>query len=231
MDITHGTSSAYSWHKCRCDVCVAAKRERDRDYYRRNAEAVKARTAAYHDANKPVVHERQREYRERNAEALAEQKRQYHRDNADKIRAKVARWKADHPDQVRVNSAKYRTAHKAELNAKALAHYYQQMAEHPERVRARRRAWVKTQNGILANRAARHKRRGAPYTPAALEWIASLVDPICAYCGRMATEIDHIVPVNRGGTGDKDNLVPACRRCNARKGDMTLAEFLVRKDR
>ena len=32
-------------------------------------------------------------------------------------------------------------------------------------------------------------------------------------------EIDHIVPVNKGGKSTKDNLVLACRHCNRSKGD------------
>ncbi len=41
----------------------------------------------------------------------------------------------------------------------------------------------------------------------------------CAICGRQDNlEVDHIVPVARGGTNDIDNLQILCRRCNASKG-------------
>jgi 5-methylcytosine-specific restriction endonuclease McrA len=43
----------------------------------------------------------------------------------------------------------------------------------------------------------------------------------CAYCGRKLyksiTEIDHVIPMSKGGTGWPSNLVPACRSCNAKK--------------
>lgn len=42
--------------------------------------------------------------------------------------------------------------------------------------------------------------------------------PTCAYCGEPATEIDHLVPVAKGGTDHLDNLVSACRSCNRSKG-------------
>jgi hypothetical protein len=43
--------------------------------------------------------------------------------------------------------------------------------------------------------------------------------PMCSYCKQEpATEIDHIVPISKGGTNDRDNLTPACRKCNTRKG-------------
>lgn len=43
-------------------------------------------------------------------------------------------------------------------------------------------------------------------------------NPACAYCGRPATEVDHIVPVAAGGTNTPRNLAPSCRACNRRKG-------------
>jgi hypothetical protein len=60
----------------------------------------------------------------------------------------------------------------------------------------------------------------------------------CALCGAAALEIDHIIPVSLGGTGEIDNLRPLCIPCHkeetkrlrhdgpdyvARGGPMTLA--------
>lgn len=51
-------------------------------------------------------------------------------------------------------------------------------------------------------------------------------NPICAYCGDTATEIDHIVPKSKGGKDIESNKVFACRRCNSAKNDKDLADFL-----
>lgn len=50
----------------------------------------------------------------------------------------------------------------------------------------------------------------------------------CAYCGNknVPLTIDHWVPVTRGGTNDPWNLIPACRACNASKGDKTPSEWI-----
>lgn len=45
----------------------------------------------------------------------------------------------------------------------------------------------------------------------------------CRLCGRSAAngielEVDHIIPISRGGTSDKDNLQTLCRDCNRGKG-------------
>jgi 5-methylcytosine-specific restriction endonuclease McrA len=47
----------------------------------------------------------------------------------------------------------------------------------------------------------------------------------CAYCGRRADTIDHVVPRSRGGAHDWDNCVAACRACNSRKADRLLSEL------
>lgn len=45
----------------------------------------------------------------------------------------------------------------------------------------------------------------------------------CFYCGKPAAfglvqlEVEHVVPVSRGGTNEPWNLVAACRECNAGK--------------
>lgn len=48
----------------------------------------------------------------------------------------------------------------------------------------------------------------------------------CAYCDkRKATTVDHVIPKSRGGQHTWDNVVAACRPCNARKSNKTLAEL------
>jgi 5-methylcytosine-specific restriction protein A len=44
-------------------------------------------------------------------------------------------------------------------------------------------------------------------------------NPVCHWCKkRKATEADHIIEVDRGGSNDPENLVPSCKQCNARRG-------------
>ena len=39
----------------------------------------------------------------------------------------------------------------------------------------------------------------------------------CVYCGAPATEVDHVVPVSRGGSHSTTNLVASCKACNAKR--------------
>ena len=52
----------------------------------------------------------------------------------------------------------------------------------------------------------------------------------CEYCGRRPPEavlqVDHRIPVSRGGTNDRSNLVASCTACNLGKHDKPLPSVL-----
>jgi hypothetical protein len=53
-------------------------------------------------------------------------------------------------------------------------------------------------------------------------------NPVCVLCGlNAATEADHILEIDAGGTNAMENLQPVCKPCNARKGQA----YRVRKER
>lgn len=53
----------------------------------------------------------------------------------------------------------------------------------------------------------------------------------CAYCGaeEPALQRDTMLPISRGGRYSLDNVVPACRSCNASKGNLELTTWMRRK--
>lgn len=59
-------------------------------------------------------------------------------------------------------------------------------------------------------------------------------DNKCYYCNinverKINLHLDHKVPLVRQGNHSIDNLVPACKNCNLRKGTKTSEEFLIGK--
>jgi hypothetical protein len=53
-------------------------------------------------------------------------------------------------------------------------------------------------------------------------------NPRCALCERNCDlQIDHMVPVSRGGKSVRDNLQLLCSSCNMAKGSMTMDEFMA----
>ncbi|MGE4283733.1 MAG: HNH endonuclease [Clostridia bacterium] len=51
---------------------------------------------------------------------------------------------------------------------------------------------------------------------------------ICVVCAaEKDLTIDHIIPLSRGGTNEITNLQVLCRKCNSKKHDKTMEEFLM----
>jgi hypothetical protein len=51
--------------------------------------------------------------------------------------------------------------------------------------------------------------------------ILKMHDYLCVYCGDVATAVDHVIPINKGGTDHPENLVASCMTCNSSLGDST----------
>lgn len=55
------------------------------------------------------------------------------------------------------------------------------------------------------------------------------MDGHCAYCGRKLQyanmQVDHVVPLRKGGPDVLDNMLPACRSCNHYKDSLTVQQF------
>ncbi len=86
------------------------------------------------------------------------------------------------------------------------------------------RKYSKSQKGYLARARRRARVAGVAATLTLTEWLEILTahKNSCAYCkrpfvGKLKPEQDHKIPVNKGGGLTKENIVPACRYCNASK--------------
>ena len=53
----------------------------------------------------------------------------------------------------------------------------------------------------------------------------------CAYCGASGVSLqrDCVLPISRGGRYTLDNIVPACRSCNASKWNQEVTGWLRRR--
>jgi 5-methylcytosine-specific restriction endonuclease McrA len=60
-------------------------------------------------------------------------------------------------------------------------------------------------------------------------WKRRVSTGICYYCRRQvgprALTMDHLVPLGRGGTSVRGNVVPACKDCNSRKQGLLPIEW------
>lgn len=68
-----------------------------------------------------------------------------------------------------------------------------------------------------------NRRRVAKYR----EKMKALQEPkICAYCGDVASGVDHVIPLSKGGKDRDDNKVDCCLKCNQTKNNIDLVDFL-----
>ena len=60
-------------------------------------------------------------------------------------------------------------------------------------------------------------------------WKRRISTGVCYYCrrqvGHEALTMDHLVPLGRGGTSIRGNVVPACKECNTRKKSLLPIEW------
>jgi 5-methylcytosine-specific restriction endonuclease McrA len=107
--------------------------------------------------------------------------------------------------------------------------------ERVERNRACARRSSKRPEARERNRIQQHNRRALKMTASVGEIITKEVrrqiiqehGGRCTYC-KVETEfleLDHVVPLTRGGKHARSNLVPACRACNTSKNNRTLDEW------
>lgn len=142
-------------------------------------------------------------------------------------RAYYARRKDPYKQQVWDASKKARSLLRAEATRKRA--YERRRAQYwsdPELYRERNR--LKGLRYLV-------RKQQLPASLTTKEWrdILALFDNRCAYCFAPQSALlhvlhkEHIVPVSAGGPLIADNVVPACRSCNARKRNKSLLAFMA----
>jgi 5-methylcytosine-specific restriction endonuclease McrA len=133
--------------------------------------------------------------------------------------------------------ARYREAgrlHEREWKYKARRKRYDQTAKGQAAKAARDKRFANTEKGRFSKRKTEIKRKHQIETSSCTltreQWqeIKAAHGHACAYCKRLMQrlEMDHVIPLSKGGSHTKDNIVPACRKCNAKKGNRSLNEFV-----
>lgn len=110
---------------------------------------------------------------------------------------------------------KYRAAHYIKNREMLLACQRDYLNDHP-------RYWARpTQRAARIEGVKRRRARTKSFEAIKVnEWLDTLTlfDNKCAYCGKDSELTqDHIIPVSKGGKHTVDNLIPACKGCNASK--------------
>lgn len=139
---------------------------------------------------------------------------EFHTANRDRILArKYSVYHAD-PERARRISRAWRTANRGKT--RAASRRWQE--RHPEQNRVARRNTYNNRKGVVGR-----------HTAADIQEIWRLQRGRCAYCpsklDRVRMQVDHIVPIKRGGSNWRRNLQLLCAPCNQTKNARDPIEF------
>jgi 5-methylcytosine-specific restriction endonuclease McrA len=154
-------------------------------------------------------------------------------------KASVSTWQAANPDKVKAASLAYIKRHPDRAKENSRRQHAKQFEKNPEKVRASVRAhWEKNRAKYyetmrlyrknnpdvirFANAEYRARKRAAAGTLTATEFATILQRQRfrCHWCDvsiKNGAQIDHVVPLVRGGEHSAANVVGSCGSCNRRK--------------
>lgn len=141
----------------------------------------------------------------------AAKKRQWaNSDKAAEVR-RATEWKAANPDKVRASDFRrnQRIRTSPELRSKATCRVRKWAQANPEATAAQR-----------ARRRAREMSAEGEYSRQDVHAILHLQEHKCFYCFSKLTrfDVDHWIPLSRGGSNRPENIVVCCDSCNSSKG-------------
>lgn len=181
------------------------KRANDKAWQEANKQRCKQVGAEYRSRNKERLSESQKNYREKNKTSLYEQKKVYREKNKDFVKEINRRW-------YRANSKR--------IIEKFSSRYYADPKAKKKYARERHKQNPDSARTASRNRKARLKGAEGRHTRDDIDRLYVLQKGRCAICFtalRGKFEIDHRMPLSRGGSNDPSNLQLACKPCNLRK--------------
>lgn len=163
--------------------------------------------------NPNLIRAKARAYWWKNRAHKLEQAKKWQTENPAYCARKTTEWKVANPDKVRASDKRYRLKNKDKIfaaNRKWIEENREKKREQFRRYRAQKIVAV----GF--------------HTIADIQAMLFSQGGKCAGCKANAVsklEVDHIVPLSRGGSEWPDNLQLLCRPCNASKGAKTMEEW------
>lgn len=152
--------------------------------------------------------------------------------NKEKRYAKSTEWRLNHPERIR--ELVRRCAAKRKEKTSLYAKKYREA--NGERLREYNRLWSSAHKELNQARQRRKNavKANAPGSGITAEQSISMKQETgnhCVYCGKKSDslQIDHVVPLSRGGADDVTNAVTACPKCNISKHNKTLIFWLYQQ--
>lgn len=221
----NGAKSAKSGLRASCKKCevIAARlyqinncekvRKSKRDWAAKNPDKKKIYDQRYQIKNSAKLQEYHRNYQRININKIREYKANLPEFKKEQKRAADRIYGQNNRDKTRANSRRYRLNNPEQASANSRK--YRQANRPLMAIKSAARRAKKLENGVFF---------------ISRKEVNALYARPCFYCASILNiEIDHIVPIAKGGRHSIGNLVPACRACNASKSDKFLTEWKLWK--
>lgn len=146
---------------------------------------------------------------------------------------RTTKWKNDRPGYEAAYKRAYRKKHPhkhKETNRRYCQRNPEKRRENDRRWRAANREyWRNYQSVYSANRRARKAKNGGFYTVDDVKMLREKQNNCCAACNsnKKKLEVDHVIPVVKGGSNDPSNLQLLCGPCNKSKGSRDADEWMA----
>ena len=170
-------------------------RQNNPDYYKQyrqdNIQFVKQTNKKYYKDNAEVIKQQTKQYRQDNATVVKEKQKQYYIDNIEKSK----QYRLDNAEAIKNYCKQYRESKHGKLVMKAISH--------------KRNALIRC-NTI-----------GKHWTAQDILLKLKLQHGKCVYCQTSIKEyyeVDHIIPISKGGSNESNNIQLLCKQCNGPSG-------------
>lgn len=189
--------------------CKECEKEYQKAYREQHREKHKEYMKNYYKENKEELYEKEKIRRENNREEYLNYHRNYYKENKEKLDLDAKKYREEHKEEINVYHKNYRKEHEKEkrtyfFNRAAKDRYINEECEFHH---------ITTEEFLS---------------------IYEFFDNKCAYSGEELAKgnrsIDHIIPLDMGGTNELWNLVPCHIRYNASKCNKTMEEWYVNSD-
>lgn len=203
--------------------CKGCTQDYKKEYRKKNIDILKEKRKVLYASEREEAKEASRIYRINNPEKCAGWKRKHYDKNTEKIKNRSRLYYLENKDYVNSQSKEYRKRNAKILSEKRREYY----EKNKEEITKRNIEW-RTKNidkVRFASRKYYQRKRSSFHHYEESDWVYALnfFSHSCAYCGgKEKMEQEHIVPVSKGGPYIASNIIPACRSCNASKGDKDL---------
>ncbi len=143
------------------------------------------------------------------------------------------KYRAKNKDKIKAAAAKYRAENRDEIKAKRREYLATEHGRKASNEAARR--WSKKNPDKMAERDAkiRADRNGAPSEKWTMKEVYESAKGVCHHCNESIPfsdmHADHYIPLSKGGSNLRENIVCSCSFCNYSKKDKLPSEWISPK--